>query len=177
MPFETGNAKLFQDWKAGKQYDPVNDRLLVTTTSGDRFVVWSEPGADEGTTFVIDPYFIPKNLAQIPQALQKRLRQKQDEDHGKSFLSEWDPADSPWRIFVFDGYNFHPDLCAAGMGWTLSIKAGFTVASIEPIQMAEVEPTQVCRELGGMYIGEPEIDYEALFDVLLGQALKRLNPT
>lgn len=161
MPFKKRGLTMFRDWEPDTRFDATTDRLLVSTSRRDTFIAATGPEGDEGTTFVMDHAFMPNNLASLPMQLKKE----------RSLPLEWDASAFAWEVFLFDGEmtDFGPYLLteAVGIGWQRSISANFTITSIEPVHIADINRSHLSRVLRGLQFGVFNVNELAMYDEAL----------
>lgn len=92
MPFKQKGLVLFRDWEPDEHYDPYEDRLLVTTDWGDTLVASLKPEGSDSLNLIVDPEYMPENLAEIPRELRYH-----------SVPLNWVATKLPWFIFLYDG--------------------------------------------------------------------------
>lgn len=149
MPYKKRGLQLLNDWELGTQFDPEVDRLLVTTMAGDVIVVRTFPEGEPGhLNPVIDPDFMPENLALIPHQL------KLD----RSLPLEWDATKFPWFIFLYDGEMTSDgpfiDMEAVGTGWTRPIRTDVPIQDIRAVRRDEIVSSEVSKTFQRAYFGE-----------------------
>lgn len=158
MPYKKLGLHMFRDWEPDDQHDAEIDRLLVTTSWGDTFVVRSGPGSGDGLDHVIDPNFMPDNLALIPSEL--RLY--------RTVPLDWDATKFPWFIFLYDGEMTSGgpriEMEAVGTGWTRSITTSLTIEEIRPLRKDEISHGDVSDGLRGVTFGEFIVRESVMYD-------------
>lgn len=149
MPYKKRGLHMFNDWEPDDQFNPEVDRLLVTTQWGDVIVVRSLPDGEEGQLNpIIDPDFMPDNLAQLPHELRQH----------RTLPLNWDPAAFPWFVLLYDGQMSSNgpfiEMEAVGTGWTRSITTVVTIDDIRLIRKDEISPDQVSDCFRGLHFDE-----------------------
>ena len=170
MPFKQGGPHTFKGWGWGDYFDPLIDRLLVTTSLHDVFVVRSGPEEDEGTTHVIDEQFMPANLKTIPSDLMRTAIPPPD----------WNLMAYPWRIFIGDGeqgqYGSSVNMLAAGLGWEQELTLGFTIERIEQVLLDDIKPKHTSHGIFGVHPSRYTIDNNAVAEDLLRHLERASGP-
>lgn len=161
MTFRRRGIELFKDWEPSEWFEPDNDRLLVTTSWQDCFVVSPGPAEDDGTTLLIDSEFMPQNLREIPRIVR----------NCRTLPLEWDVTQYPWNIFIFDGDMTHDgpliEMLAGGVGWTMTILSELTIDTIMPISRSDISRRDLSLTMEGLTFGEPVINQNAIYDEAL----------
>ena len=159
MPYRQRGLTMFRDWEPdSKDFDPEVDRLLVTTSWHDTFVVRSGPNSGDSLDHIIDPEFMPNNLRNIPRQLATH----------RTLPFEWDATKHPWYIFLYDGEmtGSGPFILmeAVGIGWTRPITCSVTIDSIESVRVEDINRRKLCVDMQGVRFGEFTLNEDAMVD-------------
>lgn len=147
MPFRNRNLHMLANWEPDEDFNPTTDRLLITTNWGDTFVAYwqKSPLMTEGH-LAVDMDFPPANLAQIPQLLK---------------LYEDFHTHEDWYVFLYDGDQTASgpklDIIALGAGWAWDIHTSLGIEHVEPVKLADIDPSMLSSTMGGIYIEESRI--------------------
>lgn len=150
-------------------FDPEVDRLLITTSWNDTFVVRQGPNSSDSFNHIIDPQFMPDNLKRIPRKLRY--------EGGLSF--PWDANDYPWYVFLYDGEMTgggpFVDLRAVGLGWRLPISAHVTIVKAVSVRIDQIDTNELCQDLSGIRFGDFEVFEDAMIEGRAEELMKSLQ--
>ena len=170
MPYRKRGLTMFRDWEPdSKDFDPEVDRLLVTTSWHDTFVVRSGPNSGDSLDHIIDPEFMPNNLRNIPRQLATH----------RTLPFEWDATKHPWYIFLYDGEmtGGGPFILmeAVGIGWTRPITCSVTIDSIESVRVEDINRRKLCVDMQGVRFGEFTLNESAMINDAADEFAKSLS--
>lgn len=170
MPYQERGLTMFRNWEPNPQdFDPEVDRLLVTTSWNDTFVVRPGPNSGDSLDHVIDPQFMPSNLQEIPRQLKLY----------RTLPFQWDASQHPWYIFLYDGEMTAGgpfiEMEAIGVGWTRPIRCSTTIQRIQPVRIEDIDPKRLCVDLDGVHFGEFTLNEDAMIDAEAAELEKSLR--
>ena len=146
MPYKKRGLQMLRDWEPDDEFDPEEDRLLITTSWYHTLVIRIKPEGDDALGFILDPEFLPENLLSVRSMLDFAMRTP----HWPEYMAE-----HPWYIFIYDGdmTSSGPgvDLVAVGAGWQRKVDTSWTLTSITPVRKSEIDRSALATTVDGVY--------------------------
>lgn len=153
MPFKQRGLAILRDWMADEDFDLEVDRLLLKTNWGDTFLAALDPNNSNRDSFIVDPTYMPENLALITMELRTQFGERGRE-----------AAKEPWHLKLYDGEMTASgpklEMMAIGAGWSMPVRAGFGLVSITPVRVDELDSSQLVRIIDGVYFGQINVTWQ-----------------
>ncbi len=142
MPFINRNFQVLRSWEPDQHFDPITDRLLLTTSEDEPIVAYWYRDHDQATGHLaVDMNFTSKTFASIPAQLRMYHNFRTQED---------------WCVFLYDGDMTADgprlDLVAIGQGWKWEMHTSLSLKMIQPVSVEDLRELQLPEYLSGVYM-------------------------